>query len=132
MKHSVKHKIRHNYKLILLFFLIAVFYLSFGCPSRLLFGLSCPGCGMSRAVESLLKLDIASAFQMHPLVFALPVAVVVYFLRKRIPKRTMLALCVLALSSLLIVYIVRMSQQGNVVYADFESGLIYKLFHRFF
>lgn len=108
---------------------MAVFYLSFGCPARLLTGISCPGCGMSRAVEALIKLDFASAFEMHPLVFALPIAAVVYFMRRMIPKRVMIALCVLALSLLLIVYIIRMSHQGTVVYADFESGLIYKLFH---
>ena len=130
MKHSIKNIIRFNYKLILLFSLMAVFYLSFGCPIRLLTGISCPGCGMSRAVTALLKLDFALAFEMHPLVFILPVAVAVYFLRRSIPKRMMVALCVLALSLLLIVYIVRMSQQGNVVYAEFESGLIYKLFQR--
>ena len=129
MKHSIFRLIRLNYKLILLFLLMAVFYLSFGCPIRLLTGISCPGCGMSRAVFALVKLDLALAFEMHPLVFLLPLACLVYLMRRRIPKKVMTVLCITALCSLLIVYIIRMSQQGNVVYADFESGLIYKLFH---
>ena len=90
-------KIRQNLHIILLFALIAVFYLSFGCPVRLLTGVSCPGCGMTRALFALLKLDFSLAFEMHPLVL------------------------------LLIVYIIRMTQPGCVVYADFESGIIYKI-----
>ncbi len=114
------------------FTVIAVFYLTLGCPIRLLTGVSCPGCGMSRAVFALLQLDLALAFEMHPLVFLLPVAVIIYLLRKRIPQKAMTALCVFALLLLTAVYLVRMAQHGNVVYADFESGLIYKLFNNVF
>lgn len=126
------YKIRQNRNLILLFSLMAVFYLTFGCPIRLLSGVSCPGCGMSRAIIALLRCDFTLAFEMHPLVFLLPVAALVYFLRKLIPKKAMAALCILALFLLSAVYIIRMSQQTAVVYADFESGLIYKLFHIIF
>lgn len=37
------------------------------CPIRYLTGISCAGCGMSRAWISLLRLDAASAFAYHPL-----------------------------------------------------------------
>lgn len=36
------------------------------CPSRLLLGLPCPGCGMTRAVAALLRGDLAGAFILHP------------------------------------------------------------------
>lgn len=121
-------KIRQNLHIILLFAAMAAFYLTHGCPFRFFTGISCPGCGMSRAVLALLKLDIGLAIEMHPLVFLLPVAAAVYFLRKRIPKKAMTALCVTALVLLTAVYIVRLNGQSNVVYADFESGLIYKFF----
>ena len=127
MKHLFL-KIRQNLHIILLFALIAVFYLSFGCPVRLLTGISCPGCGMTRAVLALLRLDIGLAIEMHPLVFLLPVAAAVYLLRKRIPKKAMSALCVFALILLTAVYFVRLNGQSDIVYADFESGLIYKIF----
>lgn len=70
-------KTRQNLHIILLFALIAVFYLSFGCPVRLLTGVSCPGCGMTRALFALLKLDFSLAFEMHPLVLLL----IVYIIR---------------------------------------------------
>lgn len=121
-------KIRQNLHIILPFTLIAAFYLTFGCPIRFFTGISCPGCGMSRAVLALLRLDIGLATEMHPLVFLLPVAAAVYLLRRRIPKKAMTALCISALVLLTAAYIVRLNGQSNVVYADFESGLIYKMY----
>lgn len=129
MKHLF-FKIRQSLCAIVTLTLIAVFYLRYGCPIRFFTGISCPGCGMSRAISALLKLDFTLAFEMHPLVFLLPVAVLVYFLRRLIPKRTMTVLCISALLLLLTVYIIRMTQQGNVVYADFESGMLFRLFNK--
>ena len=37
------------------------------CPFRLIFGVACPGCGLTRAMLCLLKLDIVGAFSYHPL-----------------------------------------------------------------
>ena len=56
---------------------VALFYIvieSLGvtCPILFLTGISCAGCGMSRAWLSLLRLDLAGAFAFHPL-FWLPV-----------------------------------------------------------
>ena len=129
MKNTILNKISQNRKTIILFSVIGVFYLSFGCPFRLLSGISCPGCGMSRALFALLTFDFNQAFNMHPLVFLLPFAVLIFFKRKSIPKKVMTALCVFALILLFAVYCFRMSQGGTVVYADFESGLIYKIFN---
>ena len=121
-------KIRQNLHIILPFTLIAAFYLTFGCPIRFFTGISCPGCGMSRAVLALLRLDIGLAIEMHPLVFLMPVAAAVYLLRRRIPKKAMTALYISALVLLTAAYIVRLNGQSNVVYADLKSGLIYKIY----
>lgn len=129
MKHTILNKIRQHGKVIILLFLIGVFYLSCGCPFRLLTGISCPGCGMTRALFSLLTLDFGKAFELHPLVFLLPFAVLIYFKRKSIPKKAMTVLCAFALILLFAVYCIRMIQGSTVVYADFESGLIYRLFN---
>ena len=37
-----------------------------GCPFRFFFGISCPGCGMTRALLAALRLDFAAAFSYHP------------------------------------------------------------------
>lgn len=43
------------------------------CFIYAIFGVACPGCGMSRAFESLLKLDFSGAFFYHPLFLLIPV-----------------------------------------------------------
>ena len=47
-----------------------------GCPIRFVFGIECPGCGMTRALVSVLRLDFASAFAFHPVWFVPPVAAI--------------------------------------------------------
>lgn len=41
------------------------------CPSATLFGIPCPGCGLTRATLALLSGDVRSAIGFHPLVFLL-------------------------------------------------------------
>lgn len=57
------------------------------CPFRILFGLPCPGCGLTRAVLLLLRGDPAGSFAMHPM--ALPACVLIIsfpFFRYFFPK----------------------------------------------
>lgn len=54
-----------------LFGLAAVFGME--CIWHRLFGIICPGCGMTRAVIALIHGDIAAAFYYHPMVWSLPV-----------------------------------------------------------
>lgn len=56
------------------------------CPIRFVTGISCAGCGMSRAWLSLLRLDFSAAFHYHPL-FWLPVpAALLFWFRNRVPQ----------------------------------------------
>lgn len=57
------------------------------CPILYVTGISCAGCGMSRAWLSLLRLDFSAAFFYHPL-FWLPVpAAILAVGRKKVPER---------------------------------------------
>ena len=47
------------------------------CPIKFITGISCVGCGMSRAWMAFLHLDIAKAFAYHPLFWLVPIAVIV-------------------------------------------------------
>ena len=49
------------------------------CPVKYLTGVPCPGCGLSRALAALLRLDFRAAFRFHPMIFVLP-PVVLYAL----------------------------------------------------
>lgn len=54
-------------------------HLTIPCPLHAMTGWYCPGCGITRAVLSVLNLDFVQAFRFNPLVFALIPMYAVYF-----------------------------------------------------
>ena len=98
------------------------------CPILFLTGISCAGCGMSRAWLSLLKLDVAAAIAYHPL-FWLPVPVgLVLLFRKRLPRTLVRWTLIVAVILFLGVYAIRLLQSDNsvVTFAP-RQGLVYSL-----
>ena len=51
---------------------LVLHYSGIGCVFLYAFGIPCPGCGMTRAAFSLLRLDIIAAWRYNPLIFAMP------------------------------------------------------------
>ncbi|MGN0968721.1 MAG: DUF2752 domain-containing protein [Oscillospiraceae bacterium] len=116
--------------------IIAAFYavmelVGITCPIRFLTGISCAGCGMSRAWLALLRLDFSSAFAYHPL-FWLPVpAAVVLLLRRRIPKSLFRLTLAVIVALFLVVYVIRLlSPEDTVVTFAPSQGLIWRLLRR--
>ena len=117
-------------KLILPLALIAVIYLIFhligiGCPIKFMTGISCPGCGMSRACISLLRLDFAAAFGFHPLFWIVPAFPLLYILKEagKLPKKPY-DICIGVICVLfLVVWLYRMLFEGGdiVVFKPHES-----------
>ena len=58
----------------------------FHCPIKHLFGISCPGCGMTRAHLALLRLDFKEAFHLHPM-FPVVVPMVLYTAHRGLFKK---------------------------------------------
>jgi len=112
---------------------VTVLYLIFhitgiGCPIHFLTGISCPGCGMTRAVFALLRLRFTEAFYYHPLVYALPLAVIVYILRKRIPKNAYRALIFTFIALFIIIYAIRIiNPENGVLEFKPENGMIMRV-----
>lgn len=79
--------------LILISFLIIYFILSelldVGIPCLFyeITGYYCPGCGITRLLFSLLKLDFYQAFRYNPLIFILIIIIGIYWLVKFILKK---------------------------------------------
>ncbi len=57
------------------------------CPFHKFTGLYCPGCGVTRMLFSLIKLDFYQAFRYNPLVFILLIIGIIYLLIKFILKK---------------------------------------------
>ena len=53
-------------------------YFRIFCLFKLIFKIPCPGCGMTRAYLALLRLDVAGAFEMHPMFWSVPILLVFY------------------------------------------------------
>ena len=100
---------------------------SVGCPIRALFGVSCPGCGMTRATVCAAKLDFAGAFQYNPAVFSLPLFALLFIIFRKKRKAVYIILFVFCLL-LVAVYVYRIVSgvSSDVVYFCPEKGLIYK------
>ena len=111
---------------------IALFYvvleaLGVTCPILYLTGISCAGCGMSRAWLCLAQLDIAGAFAYHPLFWLPPVVLAALVLRRRMPERVLRG--ILAVCGLLFigVYLIRLLSPGDVVVWEPAQGLFGRL-----
>ncbi len=62
---------------------LALYVLDIGCVFRLVTGIPCPGCGMTRAWLAALRGDFAAAVAYHPLFWAVPVAFALVFAQER-------------------------------------------------
>lgn len=105
-----------NFDLKYLLFVLVVgvaVVLFYRCPVRLIFGIECPSCGMTRAFLSALRLDFKAAFSYHPLflLFMFETAYVVCrrFIRRfiNVPDKLELVVGIISLILLLIVWIIR-------------------------
>ena len=57
-----------------------------GCPIYNLFGVTCPGCGLTRAWLSFLRGDWRGAVVHHPLFFPTPLFILLFAHRDALPK----------------------------------------------
>lgn len=101
---------------------IALHVTGIGCPIKFVTGVSCPGCGMTRAWLSALggRLDLALAY--HPLFWVLPLVFLLAALRDRMPRRGFVVASICIAAALLVVWALRLAlhDEPNVLF----SGLL--------
>lgn len=110
-------------------FLYVFFYVTgIGCPLKYFTGISCAGCGMTRAWFSLLHLDFSAAFYYHPLFFMPPIVLFVILMKKYIPDRWYKILLCTFVALFVIVYVYRMFfLKGDVICFEPRKSFIYKI-----
>lgn len=123
-------------KIFLLAGLLAVcfFYTvsGIGCPIKWLTGISCAGCGMTRAVFYAAHLQFAEAFYYHPLFWMMPVCAGFVFFAEQIPQKVKKYLISFLAASFFTVYIWRlMNPACQIVTCDVGSSLIARLWKYF-
>ncbi len=124
-----KKEIEEHLKLICIFLFIFLIYILFtGCPIKLLTGISCAGCGMSRAYFSLLHLNFREAFYYHPL-FPCPIIFVAVYIMTKLGFSQKAAKIIYGVMAFLFIgiYILRMiNPDDRVVVFEPQNGLIFK------
>ena len=115
--------------IIISFYFILEYVLDITCPILYLTGISCAGCGMSRAWIRLLHMDLAGAFYYHPLFWIPAVAVgLIPFWKKfhpKVKKTIIIATCILFVG----VYTLRiLDVTDTVVVFHPKNGMLYRFF----
>ena len=100
-----------------MYLLSATGVLELTCLIKAVFGISCPGCGMTRAYLSLLRLDIAAAFRYNPMFWSIPILAAYYLFDGRIFKQKWLNTLIIAglLSGLVICWVIRLILRDPIV-----------------
>jgi len=85
-------------------------FLQLPCFFRHITGLICPSCGMTRAWLSLLRLDLISALEYHPMFWSVPVFLLYLFYDGRLFRRQWLNNLILfgLLGAFLLCYCIRL------------------------
>lgn len=134
--HSMKEQIiKHNIlrKCIYLFLLAVCLFFFYHCPFDYLFGISCPGCGMTRALISFLLLRFDLAFYYHPGIYLVIPGFILwcldYFKLLTLKRRTKKVLLSVGITALILIYFIRLFFGSDIVQIDIRSGIIYRLFN---
>lgn len=126
---AVRAKILSRLKILLLVAVLYYLVTRFtGCPFRFLLGISCPGCGVTRAWLACLHLDFALAFRLHPLFWMAPVFVLWILLEGCADLRRFHPWIILCAGVFLLTYLIRLLWFPDAVVAwDPEQGLFFRI-----
>ena len=124
-------------RLLLMLYLAGIYLffhlLHIGCPLKFITGISCPGCGMTRAYYALLHLDIKLAFHYHPLFILVPLMVGLYLFDIYLNPKLVKGLWFLIIIAFLSTYLFRLFlSYSEVVTIDIASGIMIRLYQLLF
>ena len=95
------------------------------CPIKFITGISCAGCGMSRAWLAFLQLDMAKAFAYHPLFWLVPITVLC---KSKINIKIYKIIIFTIIIMFAIVYICRLIWSGDdVVVFEPQNNILFRI-----
>ena len=98
------------------------------CPIKFITGISCAGCGMSRAWLAFLQLDMAKAFAYHPLFLLVPITVIVLLCKSKINIKIYKIIIFTIIIMFAIVYICRLIWSGDdVVVFEPQNNILFRI-----
>jgi len=114
--------------MVIVIFYAVMEWLGITCPIKFLLGISCAGCGMSRAWLSLLHLDFITAFYYHPL-FILPIPAIILLIFRFKMERFLFRIGIgLICGVFIIVYFIRLLSPDNaIVVFEPKQGFLWKM-----
>lgn len=102
-----------------------------GCPVKWLTGISCAGCGMTRAVFCAAQLQFARALRYHPLYPLLPVCAACVIWWEKLPERSRKWLVRMIIACFAGVYIARLLwSDHSVVCVSPADGALWRMARR--
>lgn len=125
------YKIKEYAKIILALGIVCLaFHITgVGCPFQYMTGISCAGCGMTRAWLCVLHLDFPGAFAYHPLFWTVPLIGTAWVFHERLPEKLCRAGILFLILSFALVYLLRLVNPADpVVQADVKEGVLFKFF----
>lgn len=124
--------------LIKLFFYIMLYCLilnifNIGCPIKFITGIPCAGCGMTRAFYSLFKLNIHDAFIYHPLFWMVPIFIIIYLFKNKIPNKTFKIIVGIYIVAFITCYLIRLfNPNDTIIYINLKESIFYKLYSKIY
>ncbi len=113
---------------VIIVFYIILGLVGIGCPIRFFTGISCAGCGMTRAWIALFQADLSAAFYYHPLFWAPALAVVLLLARPSLNRYVFWIGIGMLCAGFMAVYFIRLFFSNNgIVTFEPSQGVIWKL-----
>lgn len=109
---------------------IITYIFGMSCPLKILFGIPCPGCGMTRAIIAILQLDFQAALHYHPMIVFLPFLayIMIQIIAGKVTKKLINLLAFIVLL-FLVTYCLRLYLKSDILSFAYSDSFIYKIFH---
>ncbi len=101
---------------------LALYVAGIGCPIKFATGISCPGCGLTRAWLEALQLHFDRAVAYHPLFWLVPVAFIVGAVHTYSGGRVTLAFLAIMVVALMVLWAVRMADPCDLSLLTAAAG----------